>query len=132
LAAGNTFLSFEASEPQAYSLSGAGALLGTGKDGRLSNLASQAFFERGGKPVWIDRAAFAGGDAQGQVVFSGRREGLALYMARVLRPIWNEKVTVTKYVLDVFYILFTECFAVLLDVKNHLYLIKHFSMSNEI
>lgn len=101
-------MSLEACEPQAYSLSGVGALLGTGKDGRLSNLASQAFFERGGKPVWIDRAAFAGGEAQGQVVFSGRREGLALYMARVLRPIWNEKVTTTKYVIAVHLYSFTD------------------------
>lgn len=88
----------EACDPPAYSLSGVGVLLGTGKDGRLSNLASQAFFERGGKPVWIDRVAYGGGESQGQVVFSGRREGLALYMARLLRPIWNEKVTGTKYV----------------------------------
>lgn len=77
------------------------ALHGTGTDARLSNLASQAFFERGGKPVWIDRGAFggglmAGGDPHGQVLFSGRREGLALYMARLLRPIWNEKITVSK------------------------------------
>ncbi|KIM34387.1 hypothetical protein M408DRAFT_94881 [Serendipita vermifera MAFF 305830] len=104
LAAGNTFLSTDAYEPQAYTITpGAAisALHGTGTDARLSNLASQAFFERGGKPVWIDRGAFgvsmmAGGDSQGQILFSGRREGLALYMARLLRPIWNEKITSTN------------------------------------
>ena len=104
LAAGNTFLSTDAYEPQAYAATpgaGSSALHGTGTDARLSNLASQAFFERGGKPVWIDRGAFgggimAGGDPQGQVLFSGRREGLALYMARLLRPIWKEKITVSK------------------------------------
>lgn len=104
LAAGNTFLSTDAYEPQAYAASPGAVnslLHGTGTDARLSNLASQAFFERGGKPVWIDRGAFgggimAGGDPQGQILFSGRREGLALYMARLLRPIWNEKITLSK------------------------------------
>jgi nuclear pore complex protein Nup155 len=65
----------------------------------LSNLASQAFFERGGKPQWIDRGYGGGGtndQPQGHVLFSGRREGLALYMARLLRPLWNERITSAK------------------------------------
>ncbi|CCA71270.1 related to NUP170-nuclear pore protein [Serendipita indica DSM 11827] len=97
LAAGNSFLSPEACEPSSYSATGGATILGSGKDYRISNLASQAFFERGGKPAWIDRGAFGAvsgtSDAHGQVIYSGRREGLALYMARLLRPIWNEKVT---------------------------------------
>lgn len=97
-------MSTEAYEPQAYAAtagSAINALHGSGTDARLSNLASQAFFERGGKPVWIDRGAYGGGvvtggEPQGQVLYSGRREGFALYMARLLRPIWNEKITVSK------------------------------------
>jgi nuclear pore complex protein Nup155 len=104
LAAGNTFLSTDAYEPQAYVATIGGAtniIHSSGTDARLSNLASQAFFERGGKPVWIDRSGYgggvvAGGEPQGQVLYSGRREGFALYMARLLRPIWNEKITVSK------------------------------------
>jgi len=105
IAAGNIFLASDAYEPQAYMATAGTALtaLRTVTDARLSNLASQAFFERGGKPVWIDRGAFGGGvvpggEPQGQVLYSGRREGLALYMARLLRPIWNEKITTSKRV----------------------------------
>ncbi|KAG8827238.1 hypothetical protein FRC19_004757 [Serendipita sp. 401] len=102
LAAGNCFLSNEAYEPAAYSRapgSAAAMLPGGLKDNRLSNLASQAFFERGGKPTWIDRGPLgttSSPESQGQVIFSGRREGLALYMTRLLRPIWNEKITASN------------------------------------
>jgi nuclear pore complex protein Nup155 len=104
IAAGNVFLASDAYEPQAYMATAGTTLtaLRTVTDARLSNLASQAFFERGGKPVWIDRGAFGGGvpggEPQGQVLYSGRREGLASYMARLLRPIWNEKITTSKQV----------------------------------
>jgi hypothetical protein len=36
------------------------------------------------------------GDPQGSVLFSGKREGFALYFARLVRPIWGSKVTVVK------------------------------------
>lgn len=33
------------------------------------------------------------GDGQGTATFSGRREGFALYFARLVRPVWKSKLT---------------------------------------
>lgn len=33
------------------------------------------------------------GDTSGSAIFSGRREGFAIYFARLVRPIWKDKVT---------------------------------------
>ena len=35
---------------------------------------------------------------KGSAIFSGRREGFALYFARLVRPIWKLKVTSTRQV----------------------------------
>lgn len=32
-------------------------------------------------------------DNQGTAIFSGRREGLALYLSRLVRPLWKSKLT---------------------------------------
>jgi len=37
-------------------------------------------------------------ESQGSAIFSGRREGFALYFARLVRPIWKSKLTVQKCV----------------------------------
>lgn len=36
---------------------------------------------------------YYGGDGSGTAVFSGRREGFALYFARLIRPIWKARLT---------------------------------------
>lgn len=36
-------------------------------------------------------------DSQGTAIFSGRREGLALYLARLVRPLWKSKLTTAGY-----------------------------------
>lgn len=97
LAAGNSFLTPDAWEPHAYGGVNANALGGLGGsnfDARLSHLAAVAFFERGERPVWTDKGTAR--DGQRQVSFSGRFEGLAIYLGRLLRPIWGEKVTQTR------------------------------------
>ena len=35
---------------------------------------------------------------KGSAIFSGRREGFALYFARLVRPVWKLKVTSTRQV----------------------------------
>ncbi|GAA5859313.1 hypothetical protein JCM1840_004558 [Sporobolomyces johnsonii] len=49
------------------------------------------------RPVSIDRGGYGSGP-QGQasdskIIFSGRHEGLAFYFARLIRPIWKQKIT---------------------------------------
>lgn len=39
-----------------------------------------------------DRAA-QNTSAEANVIYSGRHEGLAFYVARLLRPIWTQKIT---------------------------------------
>jgi hypothetical protein len=34
-----------------------------------------------------------GGSGSGSVIFSGRREGLALYFSRLVRPLWKSQLT---------------------------------------
>lgn len=36
-------------------------------------------------------------DTQGSAIFSGRREGFALYFARLIRPMWKAKLTKLGY-----------------------------------
>ncbi|SGY61158.1 BQ5605_C007g04532 [Microbotryum silenes-dioicae] len=64
--------------------------------------AKALFFEHGGRPVAVDRGGFGSqqlssnaSSGGGQVIFSGKHEGLAFYLARLLRPIWSAKVTRT-------------------------------------
>ena len=84
LASGNTFLA-----PDKLSISAYDEVVTLSQD--LSGIARQAFYEIGDKPHWVERGF--GGDGQGNVLFSGRRDGLAIYLARLLRPIWRSKVT---------------------------------------
>lgn len=58
----------------------------------IAALAKQIFYEVGDRPVWVDRGM---GIDQSSIHFSGRREGLSLYFARLVRPIWRAKVTKT-------------------------------------
>ncbi|KAG6885845.1 hypothetical protein C0993_008808 [Termitomyces sp. T159_Od127] len=84
LACGNTFLDFQDEI--------------TSKTGNLSTprpditaVAKQAFYDIGERPTWTERVTYA--DSQGLAVFSGRREGLALYFSRLIRPLWKAKLT---------------------------------------
>ena len=60
--------------------------------------AKRLFYEFGGKPVKVDRGyghpGVVSGQSSSQIFFSGRHEGLAIYFARLVRPIWREKITV--------------------------------------
>jgi hypothetical protein len=68
LAARNTYLAADASDPTAYSspvLSPGALLRSTGLleaslDVRLTHVAKQALWERCGKPVWVERGGFGG------------------------------------------------------------------------
>ncbi|KAL0951292.1 hypothetical protein HGRIS_008003 [Hohenbuehelia grisea] len=86
LACGNTYLD-----------SGAVAMPGTlaMSSADIAGIAKQAFYDFGERPIWSERATYGTSNAQGTAIFSGRREGLALYFARLVRPIWNSKVTKT-------------------------------------
>ncbi|TIB67852.1 nucleoporin-domain-containing protein [Wallemia mellicola] len=67
----------------------------------ITQSARRLFYDFGGKPVSIDRgyptaATSMNLDALStntEILFSGRHNGLALYLSRLLRPIWKEKVT---------------------------------------
>ena len=52
-----------------------------------------ALFQLAGSANFIDLA-----ENKGSAIFSGRREGFALYFARLVRPIWKLKVTCTRQV----------------------------------
>lgn len=58
----------------------------------IAAIAKQMFYELGDRPVWVDRGM---GIDQSSIHYSGRREGLSLYFARLVRPIWRAKVTKT-------------------------------------
>ncbi|KAF8922648.1 nucleoporin [Mucidula mucida] len=61
----------------------------------LANLAKQAFYDLGERPRWTERSSnvYSKTDTPGQAEYSGRRDGLALYFARLVRPIWKVKIT---------------------------------------
>ncbi|KIK70905.1 hypothetical protein GYMLUDRAFT_32985 [Collybiopsis luxurians FD-317 M1] len=80
LASGNTFLD------AAY------ASMAVSTD--LAAVAKQAFYDFGEKPIWSERMVYGKSENQGTAIFSGRREGLALYLARLVRPIWKSKLVV--------------------------------------
>ncbi|THV07704.1 nucleoporin [Dendrothele bispora CBS 962.96] len=61
----------------------------------FAQVAKQAFYEFGDKPIWSERTVFGRSDNQGTAIYSGRREGLALYLSRLVRPIWKSKLTST-------------------------------------
>ncbi|EIN14134.1 nucleoporin [Punctularia strigosozonata HHB-11173 SS5] len=83
LASGNTFL-------DTGELQNSGTLATVSPD--LAAVAKQAFYDFGERPIWAERMTYGTGDGSGTAIFSGRREGLALYLARLVRPIWKAKL----------------------------------------
>lgn len=86
LACGNTFI--DQSDPSP--ISGVSTL-----SPEVAKVAKQAFYDCGERPVWTERLAYGTnvGDGTGTALFSGRREGFALYFARLVRPVWKSKLT---------------------------------------
>ena len=102
IASGNTFL-----DPMEQSPVGAMNRVSP----ELAAVARQAFYDFGERPSWAERVTYGtseftlsslvksmlidiAGEGSGTATFSGRREGLALYFARLVRPFW--KVPITK------------------------------------
>ncbi|KAI0082270.1 nucleoporin [Panus rudis PR-1116 ss-1] len=83
IAAGNTFLDIG---EQSY----IGTISIVNPD--LAAVARQAFYDFGERPIWTERTTYGTSEGSGTATFSGRREGLALYFARLVRPIWKAKV----------------------------------------
>lgn len=109
LASGNTFL-----DPSGALTSGTINTVSA----EIAAVAKQAFYDFGERPIWTERVMygttgtsfrfsrplnrllnFVIAENKGSAIFSGRREGFALYFARLVRPFWKKKVTVAKYVL---------------------------------
>ncbi|KAG6912027.1 hypothetical protein DXG01_000275 [Tephrocybe rancida] len=86
LASGNTFL-----DVQDESTTKTGTIATPRPD--ITAVAKQAFYDLGERPTWTERVTYGTTDNQGISVFSGRREGLALYFARLIRPLWKAKLT---------------------------------------
>ncbi|GLB36074.1 putative non-repetitive/WGA-negative nucleoporin C-terminal [Lyophyllum shimeji] len=86
LACGNTFLDFPDD-----ATSNTGTITTPRPD--TSSVAKQAFYDLGERPTWTERVTYGTTDSQGTAIFSGRREGLCLYFARLVRPIWKTKLT---------------------------------------
>ncbi|KAG6862386.1 hypothetical protein C0995_011826 [Termitomyces sp. Mi166 len=86
LACGNTFLDF-----QDETMSKTGNISTPRPD--ITAVAKQAFYDLGERPTWAERVTYGAADSQGVAVFSGRREGLALYFSRLIRPLWKAKLT---------------------------------------
>ncbi|KAF8846309.1 nucleoporin [Paxillus ammoniavirescens] len=84
LASGNTFL-------DAGDQSVTGTLCTVSPD--IANIAKQAFYDFGERPIWTERVTYGTSDSSGSATFSGRREGFAIYFARLVRPFWKDKVT---------------------------------------
>jgi nuclear pore complex protein Nup155 len=60
----------------------------------LAAVAKQAFYDFGERPIWTERVMYGTSENKGTAIFSGRREGFALYFARLIRPIWKAKLTI--------------------------------------
>ncbi|KAJ7932473.1 nucleoporin [Mycena leptocephala] len=86
LASGNTFL-----DSTDDSMSGTISMISPD----VAAVAKQAFYDFGERPMWTERVTYGTTDSQGTAIFSGRREGLALYLARLVRPLWKSKLTST-------------------------------------
>ncbi|KZT06007.1 nucleoporin [Laetiporus sulphureus 93-53] len=59
----------------------------------LAAVAKQAFYDFGERPMWTERVTYGTSNESGTAIFSGRRGGLALYFARLVRPFWKAKLT---------------------------------------
>ncbi|KAF9270147.1 nucleoporin [Marasmius fiardii PR-910] len=81
VACGNTFLD---ADPSA-------GISTVGQD--IASVAKQAFYDFGERPIWSERMVYGKSENQGTAIYSGRREGLALYFARLVRPIYKSKLT---------------------------------------
>ncbi|PIL32067.1 transporter [Ganoderma sinense ZZ0214-1] len=85
IASGNTFL-----DPMEQSPLGSMSHINV----ELVGVAKQAFYDFGERPTWAERVTYGTSEGSGTATFSGRREGFALYFARLVRPFW--KVHITK------------------------------------
>lgn len=98
IASGNTFMDIGEQ-------SGLGKAIAVSSD--LSNAAKQVFYDFGERPMWAERSygtskprpshdlpklTFSLATNSGTAIFSGRREGLAIYFARLVRPFWKLKL----------------------------------------
>lgn len=99
IAAGNSRLTVE--ENSSSNGNGGNRFAGNTRNATSSvtEQAKSLFFEGGGRPISIDRGgSYGGGQKSGpeeiRVLYSGRHEGLAFYFARLVRPIWRNKITV--------------------------------------
>ena len=110
LASGNTSLEFGEQ-------STGGSIINLAPE--LTNVAKQAFYDCGERPTWTERMTYGAsgcfpscnatppgnsiytGDGSGTAVFSGRREGLAIYFARLVRPMWKSKLIKPGYVFTI-------------------------------
>ncbi|KAJ7634229.1 nucleoporin [Mycena polygramma] len=63
----------------------------------VAAVAKQAFYDFGERPQWNERVTYGTADNSGTATLSGRREGLALYLARLVRPLWKSKLTKTGH-----------------------------------
>ncbi|KAI0639300.1 nucleoporin [Trametes polyzona] len=84
IASGNTFL-----DPMEQSPLGSMSRVSS----ELAGVARQAFYDFGERPTWAERVTYGTSEGSGTATFSGRREGLALYFARLVRPFWKVKLT---------------------------------------
>ncbi|KAI5836199.1 nucleoporin-domain-containing protein [Schizophyllum commune Tattone D] len=76
LAAGNSFVDFNPAS-------------------NMGATVKQAFFELGERPTFTERITYGApttGESQGTTTYSGKREGLAVYLARLLRPFWKARL----------------------------------------
>ncbi|GAA5897156.1 hypothetical protein JCM5296_002241 [Sporobolomyces johnsonii] len=97
IAAGNSQLLLADSADVSTGMSGFASTNARTTTSPVADQAKALFFEGGGRPVSIDRGGYGSGP-QGQasdskIIFSGRHEGLAFYFARLIRPIWKQKIT---------------------------------------
>ncbi|KAG1762421.1 Non-repetitive/WGA-negative nucleoporin C-terminal-domain-containing protein [Suillus occidentalis] len=53
----------------------------------IANVAKQAFYDFDERPIWTERMTYGTSDNSGSAIFSGRREGFAMYPARLARPL---------------------------------------------
>ena len=104
LASGNTFLDLNLTTGNLSTISP-----------EIAAVAKQAFYDFGERPIWTERVMYGTckscfvfnllgvliivvAENKGSAIFSGRREGFALYFARLVRPIWKLKITSTRQV----------------------------------
>ncbi|KAH9937039.1 Non-repetitive/WGA-negative nucleoporin C-terminal-domain-containing protein [Fomitopsis serialis] len=85
IASGNTFL-----DQSEQSLLGSISTVSP----EIAMVAKQAFYDFGERPMWSERVTYGTStEGSGTAIFSGRREGLTMYFARLVRPFWKANVT---------------------------------------